>query len=370
MAACLAAFLAACAAGRVPPGPGPTEPRLTDSLLVAPDGMELALRSWRPEGEPTAVLLALHGFNDYSRAFKAPGEWWADRGIATYAYDQRGFGETSYRGLWAGTEALVDDLKTAVRLLRARHPGTPLYLLGDSMGGAVVLVAMTGAKPPNVDGAILVAPAVWARSQMPFYMRGALWVAARLLPWAQVTGEGLDIQASDNIERLREMGRDPLYVKRTRIGALEGLTDLMSEALDRGGRLRAPALLLYGEKDEVIPLEPTLALWHRLPDGPRAEQRPALYAEGWHLLLQDLGAERVLADIVAWIADPRAPLPSGADLRALDALAEGARPGTPRREARSFRPPDRPGAAAEMNAAESPRPAPSARAGRRGGGED
>jgi alpha-beta hydrolase superfamily lysophospholipase len=322
LAAGLLTLLAGCAAGRMPPGPGPTKPRLTADRFVAADGMELALRVWLPAGVPRAVLLALHGFNDYSRAFKAPGEWWAARGIATYAYDQRGFGETRYRGLWAGSQALVDDLRTAARLLRGRYPGTPLYLLGDSMGGAVVLVAMTGAEPPEADGAILVAPAVWARSQMPFYMRAALWIAARLVPGAEVSGKGLDIQASDNIERLREMGRDPLIIKRTRIGTLEGLTDLMSAALDGGERLHARSLLLYGEKDEIIPRKPTEALWRRLPEGPGSNQRTALYEDGWHMLLQDLGAERVLEDITVWIDDSRAPLPSGADRWAAEALAE------------------------------------------------
>jgi len=319
----LLVLLSACAAGRMPPGPGPTEPRLTETHFITADGMELALRVWLPEGQPKAVLLALHGFNDYSRAFKAPGEWWAERGIATYAYDQRGFGEAPHRGLWAGSETMVGDLRTAARLLRARYPGTPFYLLGDSMGGAVVLVALTAADPPEVDGAILVAPAVWARSQMPFYMRAALWVAARVVPWAEVTGEGVEVQASDNIERLREMGRDPLFIKSTRIGTLDGLTDLMGEALDGGERLHAPALLLYGEKDEIIPRQPTLALWRRLPNGPDAQQRPALYADGWHMLLQDLGAERVLTDIAAWIDHPRRPLPSGADSGALETLADG-----------------------------------------------
>ncbi len=320
----LLALLSACAAGRMPPGPGPTEPRLTETHFVTADGVELALRVWLPEEEPKAVLLALHGFNDYSRAFKAPGEWWSERGIATYAYDQRGFGEAPHRGLWAGSETLVDDLRTAARLLRARYPATPLYLLGDSMGGAVVLVALTGADPPEVDGAILVAPAVWARSQMPFYMRAALWVSARLVPWAEVTGEGVDVQASDNIERLREMGRDPLFIKSTRIGTLEGLTDLMGEALDGGERLHAPSLLLYGDKDEIIPRKPTLALWRRLPNGPDAQQRPAFYPDGWHMLLQDLGAELVLTDIAAWIDNRERPLPSGADRGALEALAESA----------------------------------------------
>jgi alpha-beta hydrolase superfamily lysophospholipase len=104
---------------------------------------------------------------------------------------------------------------------------------------------------------------------------------------------------------------------------LEGLTDLMGDALDGAERLHAPSLLLYGEKDEIIPRKPTLALWRRLPNGAGAQQRLALYADGWHMLLQDLDAARVLADIAAWIDHPQRPLPSGADRRALNALADG-----------------------------------------------
>ena len=95
-------------------------------------------------GEVKAVILALHGFNDYSNAFEGPGEAWAERGIATYAYDQRGFGAAPERGLWPGRAALAADAATAAQILRRLYPRVPLYLLGDSMGGAVAVVAMTG----------------------------------------------------------------------------------------------------------------------------------------------------------------------------------------------------------------------------------
>ena len=86
-------------------------------------------------GIPRAVILALHGFNDYSNAFAAPGAAWARLGIATYAYDQRGFGAAPARGRWAGGRVFAEDATTAACLLRQRHPGVPLYLLGESMGG-------------------------------------------------------------------------------------------------------------------------------------------------------------------------------------------------------------------------------------------
>ena len=322
----LAVLLAAsCAPRLAPPGPGPTAPRLGADRLIAGDGLELPLRVWLPEdgAAPKAVILALHGFNDYSNAFEDPGRYWAARGLATFAYDQRGFGQAPHRGLWAGTATMTADLSAAARVLRARYPAVPLYLLGDSMGGAVVLAAMTGPEPPVGDGVILVAPAVWARSTMPLLHRLSLWLGAHTLPWLTVSGRGLNIQASDNIEMLRALGRDPLYIKETRIDALHGLVDLMDTALAAAPRFAAPALLLYGAKDEVVPEDPSLQLWLALPETARARQRRALYEGGWHMLLRDLEAEVVLNDIVHWIEHPRAPLPSGAETRALARLGAG-----------------------------------------------
>lgn len=317
--------LAACAPLRVPPGPGPTTPRLEADRLVLGDGTELPLRSWKPAENPghrlQAVVLALHGFNMHGGYFEEPAAWLAERGIAFYAYDQRGFGATPHAGLWAGTETLVEDLKTAVDLIKRHHPETPFFLLGDSMGGAVAIAALTRPAPPEIDGAILSAPAVWARETMPFYQRAALWLAARLIPWASFTAEGLDIMASDNIEALRALGRDPLVIKKTKVSAMEGLTDLMSEALEAAPRLPGRALILYGAKDEVIPPRPTLSFWQNTPARPAEVQRQALYSNGWHMLLRDLGAEQVLLDIEAWIAKPTATLPSGADRQALDRLS-------------------------------------------------
>lgn len=315
-------LLAACATPTVaPPGPlaaeGGTEPSLAAKSFAARDGLRLPLRTWLPEETPRAVFLALHGFNDYSKAFEAPGEAFAEHGIAVYAFDQRGFGEAPNRGLWPGVETMGRDVADLAGLLRKRHPGVPLYLLGESMGGALIMAIAGGPEAPSFDGLILSSPAVWARETMPFHQRALLWIGERLIPWAKFTGRGLGYQASDNIEALRANGRDPLFIKETRVSAMGGLVDLMSEALEAGPRFRRRALVLYGEKDEIIPRPPTLRLWRSLPGAADGRQRRALYPKGWHMLLRDLEAEIVLADILAWIGDAEAPLPSAADRSAL-----------------------------------------------------
>src|SRR5271156_6091684 len=78
-----------------------------DREFIADDGVPLPLRKWLPRDSVKAVILALHGFGDYSNAFTMPAPVWAERGIATYAFDQRGFGGAPGRGLWAGEGRLA-----------------------------------------------------------------------------------------------------------------------------------------------------------------------------------------------------------------------------------------------------------------------
>lgn len=316
---------AACAPVLAPAGPGRAEPRIAERPLgpwrwITADGYELVLRHWGPE-QPGAVILALHGFNDHSTFIADAAEQWATEGIATYAFDQRGFGNSPNRGYWAGTAAYAGDAATLAGLLARRHPGAPVYLLGESMGGAIALA--TAARHPEAPlaGLILSAPAVWARETMPVYQRWSLLLASYSVPWFPLTGEGLDIQASDNIAALRAIAADPLVIKRTRVDAVHGLVDLMDEALASAADLELPALLLYGAKDELVPADPMFRLWRSLPAEAQERQRQALYKNGWHLLFKDLDADLVIGDVAAWIASPEAALPSGADRNASEALA-------------------------------------------------
>jgi alpha-beta hydrolase superfamily lysophospholipase len=277
------------------------------------DGYRLPVSTWHPPGEPHAVILALHGFNDYRNAFREPAAYFAGHGIITVAYDQRGFGETEQRGIWPAEERLRQDAITVAQLLCRQYPGLPVFMLGESMGGAVLIETLNGERPDCLAGSILAAPAVWGWQAMPWWQALSLRLLAHLMPAMTLTGESFDIRPSDNIEMLRALGRDPLVIKATRVDALYGITNLMSDALGDSARLAAPVLLLYGEHDEIIPPEAIC----RVPVPGMEEDRPAwqmaLYPDGYHMLLRDLQAHRVLRDIVAWVEDRNAALPSGYD---------------------------------------------------------
>lgn len=297
-------LLSACASRTQPMGPATAEPRLTADAIVAADGYHLPLRRWAPEpGVPTrAVILALHGFNDYSKSFDGPGGYFAGRGVAVYAYDQRGFGATRDPGVWAGGETLAADARAALELLAQAHPGLPVFLMGESMGGAAAILALTSGAPPPVRGAVLSAPAVWGFATMGFWPRNALKLAYAAVPGMVATAPPeLNIRPSDNIEMLKALAADPLVIKGARVDALYGLTEMMGAALAALPRLSVPTLALYGAHEQVLPADPVAKARAALAANPKATVK--VYPDGWHMLLRDLQAVRVWEDAAAWIDD-------------------------------------------------------------------
>lgn len=288
--------LAACVS--FPDAPSKTsEPAIVGERLRAFDGAMLGLQVWRAE-KPIAAIIAVHGMNDYSGHFRDAAEWWSkNAAITVYAYDQRGFGRSPEVGRWAGKKTLVSDLNAAIAAVHVVDPGLPVFVLGHSMGGSVVLAA--GAEAPlDVDGAILAAPGIWGGSQMPIAYRIALNISAGVAPGKTLTGERAGRQASDNIAALREMWEDPLVIKPTRLDAVLGVERIMGDAWKASGDVGGDILFLTGEKDEIIPPKKQKKAAKRLCGD--IETRD--YPEGWHLLLRDLEAERVYRDVAEWVA--------------------------------------------------------------------
>ncbi|MDZ4691731.1 alpha/beta fold hydrolase [Terricaulis sp.] len=309
--------LAACVptVQRAGPRADLTQPRFepTAERFISFDGAELGLTAWLPpEGqEPRAVIIGLHGMNDYANTFYLAGPWFAEHGVALYAYDARGFGRSPNRGVWAGERLMTEDLRTAIAVARRAHPNTRIAVVGDSMGAATAIATFGDENAPQVDRVVLVAPAVWGWSTLPDHYALTLWLGAHTFPWRAVQPPRNVVRtrtASDNQEALLQAGRAPHMIWSTRIDAVYGLVSLMERATERSANLRGDVLFLYGANDQIIPRNSAIAAARRLP----ASVRTAYYENGWHWLLRDRQREVVYADILAFIEDAEAPLPSAA----------------------------------------------------------
>jgi acylglycerol lipase len=300
----LSLVLTGCAATEAPLGNEIVTPHVADAVLVARDGARLPLREWDADGgKPKAVIIALHGMSDYSNAFDGPGREWAKRGITTLAIDQRGFGRAPNPGLWAGSEVMRHDLDDFALAAHVRFPGVKIFALGESMGGAVLLTALASPEPPAIDGAILISPAVWSRTDMPMPYRVALFLVAHLVPGIILTNSAANhivtIVPSDNVPMLIALAHDPLFQKTTRADTLYGLVNLMDQARHAASRIQSapPILVLHGAKDQVIPPKSADAAIAAL--GAHAEAHE--YPDGYHMLLRDLEGPKVQDDVADWV---------------------------------------------------------------------
>lgn len=315
---CLLGLLGAagCTPVVMPAGRPAGDPAFGNKAFVTADGARLPYVSWMPEGQwegrPRAILLALHGFGDYSlNFFDIPAPLFTEQGVGVFAYDQRGFGAAPHRGYWPGTATLAGDAAAVARLLAARYPGVPVFLAGESMGAAVALVTMTEAEPPPVAGVVLLAPGVRGRAAMGEFAWKTLEIAAHAIPAVGFSGSAPGFTPTDNEEAMRRWGRDPLTLRTFRVDLVYGLVDLMDRALEAAPRLRAPTLLLYGGEDRIVPQGPVRRLAGAFD--PAAPVRLGFYPKGHHLLLRDRERAVVARDIVAWMEEPAEPLPSGAE---------------------------------------------------------
>jgi alpha-beta hydrolase superfamily lysophospholipase len=254
---------------------------------------------FEPAGEPLASIVALHGYNDFKESFEAFGTAAAAARIRVVAYDQSGFGANPNRGYWPGDETLVQDLFDAVGAARDAVPDRPVYVLGESMGASVAMLALDRPEAPEVAGLILVAPGVWAGDVLNPWFRRGLGLVAAIVPDADLSGRRpRDIRPSDNQAAVEAMHAHPLYTPTTRAAALYGLVRLMDRGLEAAPHLTLPRLVLIGANDEVVPDRAYDAFLARIPP-----ERCTLirYPGGWHLLYRDHQGEVAIADTLAWI---------------------------------------------------------------------
>ena len=201
-----------------------------------------------------------------------------------------------------------------LQLVRKRHPDVPLYALGESMGSALLLHALARHANGWIDAAVLMAPAVWNRHDMPWYARVALTVMAHTWRSLEFSGRSLDRSPTNDPVALQRLREDPLVLHKTRADVLWGIANLMDAVTDEPSRFEVPVLILYGGHDQIVPPR-ALCSWLTSLDASWPWQY-AFYPDGWHLLTRDLNAATVREDLATWFASPGVALTHEVDKHA------------------------------------------------------
>jgi alpha-beta hydrolase superfamily lysophospholipase len=261
-------------------------------------GLLLFRQTWRPAGPARAILINVHGLGDHSGLYPTLVEHCTARGIAVCALDLRGNGRSSgQRGYVERWEEYREDLERFVALVHHEQAGRPIFLLGNSLGGLIVLDYVLH-RPQRIRGVIAASPPL-GRLGVPAPMLMLGRVLSRVWPRFSIrTGMDLSGLARDPVV-VETVLADPLF---HRVGTARLSTEVVAAiARVQAGapRFPRPLLVLHGSADRMVPPDGSRAFVARVGH-PDRELRE--YAGAFHVLFADLDRERVLTDVERWIA--------------------------------------------------------------------
>lgn len=276
-------------------------PPMQEARVESSGGVGIHLRIWEPAPPPRAALVICHGLNAHGGYYIPTAERFAGAGFAVAALDLRGRGKSEGERFFVQDIAeYVADVAAVVALVKERHPGAPVFLLGHSAGG-VVSCAYALDNPGALAG--LICESFAFRVPAPGFALAAIKLLGGVLPRLKV----LKLKNADfsrDPAAVAAMDADPLIAGEAQPAATVAALVREDERLEDGfSTMTLPVLILHGTADKAT-LPAGSRLFHETAGS--ADKTLRLYEGHYHDLLADVGRDEVLADMLAWV-EARAP---------------------------------------------------------------
>ncbi len=265
------------------------------------NGLQIFVRSWRPNGTIRGVVAICHGVNSHSGYYGWAAEQLIKSGLAVYALDLHGRGKSDGERFYL--EKIGDyiaDVDAVVSLAKSREPGVPVFLLGHSAGGVVSCV-YTLEHQEKLAG--LICESFAFQVAAPDFALAVVKGLSHLAPHAHVLRLKNE-EFSRNPAVVQAMNDDPLIANEVQP------TLTVAELVRADERLKQefplitlPVFILHGTADKVTNPKGSQLFYDTAGS---ADKTLTLYEGHVHDLLNDIDKEQVMADINAWI-DARLP---------------------------------------------------------------
>lgn len=275
-----------------------------EERIETTDGLHLFIRSWRPNDKPSATVVIVPGFNSHSGYYGWVGSQFAEKGMAAYAVDLRGRGNSDGERFYVQKfEDYESDVAAAVQLAKSREPGLPVFLLGHSAGG-VASCLYTIDHQAELAGFICESFAFEVPA--PDFALAVFKGIAHLAPHAHVLAlKNKDFSRDPQV--VKAMDEDPLVGHETQPSQTLSAMVRADERLKKSFPLiTLPVLILHGTADKAT--RPS-GSQHFYENAGSKDKTLKLFEGHFHDLLNDVGKEEVMAEIQSWIA---ARLPAAA----------------------------------------------------------
>lgn len=260
-------------------------------------GLKIFVRTWRPEGKVRGIVTIVHGFNSHSGHYLWVAEQLLASGLAVYALDHRGRGQSEGERFYVEKFAdYVNDVSTLVNTAKSRDPGLPVFVLGHSAGG-VISCGYALEHQKEITG--LICESFAYQVPAPDFALAVIKGLSHLAPHAHV----LKLKTED-------FSRDPVVVERLLADPLIAgevqPTGTVAEMVRADERLKKefplitlPVLIIHGTADKVTRPSGSKEFYEHAGS---TDKTLKLYEGYAHDPLNDIGKEVVIADIIGWIS--------------------------------------------------------------------
>jgi len=257
---------------------------------------QLFIRSWRPAGTARAAVMIVPGFNSHSGYYSWVAEQLVARDLAVYAVDLRGRGRSDGERFYVREMSdYASDVATLAAIVREREPGLPVFLLGHSAGG---VAACTYALEHQAELAGLICESFAFQVPAPDFALAVFKGLSHVAPHAHILKlNNRDFSRDPKI--VEAMNQDPLIANETQPTQTLAAMVRADERLKKEfPQLRLPVLILHGTADKAT--KPSGSQFFYDTTG-SSDKTLKLYDGHFHDMLNDVGREKVMADIQEWI---------------------------------------------------------------------
>lgn len=269
----------------------------SDGIFRSGSGAKVFYRCCVP-AEPRAVLLLAHGLAEHSGRYDNFADYLADAGIATYALDHPGHGNSDgRRGHIARFEAYTDTLAQQLSLARKKHPDMPFVLFGHSMGG-VIAADFLLQHQTEFAAAVLTGAAIRSPQQPSSIMLFFNKIIASVIPRLGVMR--LDASAISRDPQVVSAYEHDALVFRGKIsaGLVAAIFLAMNRVVANAASIRLPLLILHGSEDTLAAADGSRLLHETVTS---KDKKLVIYDGLYHEILNEPERRIVMADIVRWL---------------------------------------------------------------------
>ena len=259
-------------------------------------GLELYCRRWRSETKPKAILAIVHGHGEHSGRYENVVDWFVPRGYSVYAFDLRGHGHSQgTRGALNDFGEFREDVRAFLALVREAEKA-PIFLAGHSLGGLIALNYVLHDRS-GLAGVVASAPVLSPPGISPLL----LWLSKVLdRVWPSLILEsGLDASAlSRDAAVVEAYVNDPLVHSKGSAHLANEMLRAVQWTQAHAGELALPCLIVHGGEDRLCDPQASKLFY----DNVIAADTEYIEYEGcFHEVYNDLGKEKVFADVEAWL---------------------------------------------------------------------